>query len=312
MERTNASDASATVPSCDDPLISVVIVTFHSADVVVGCIERIVANTDPIETPYEIIVVDNVDDGRHELQPSPVIDVLRRRTRGLLLLPAPINTGFGGGNNIGAAVARSRYLCLCNPDVRVAQGWARPLVDQLQDPRVGIAAPVLVNPDGSPQEFGQVLLNTGLTLAVGGPDLFPGDWALAIPRDVDYASAAFWMVPRVIFHEVGGFDPTFHPAYWEDVDLALRLDQHGLTTRLVPEVRVTHVKGGSSPASLPAAQRSHTRFIAKWTQRLIEQPSHPRSLAEQLAAVEHAERRSGSAARQRVAPLSRLPDSEHD
>jgi GT2 family glycosyltransferase len=285
---THAKHARAVVPPTDTPLISVIIVSFHSADVIVDCIERLVEVTDPVATPYEVIVVDNVDAASGQRQPSRTTAALRAQTRGVRLCARRSNAGFGGGNNIGADLARGTILCLCNPDVLLPVGWARPLVDALDDPRVGVAAPAFVNPDGSIQELGQVLLDSGLTLAIGGPDLFPGDWSQAFPRPVDYASAALWMIRRDVFRRLGGFSPSFHPAYWEDVDFALRLEQVGMAVWLVPEVRAVHIGGGSAPTDIGIAQRSHATFKEIWAARLHQQPRHPITPAERVAARDRA------------------------
>jgi GT2 family glycosyltransferase len=291
IERTDAQSARVVVPRSDRPRISIVIVTYQTSDVVIDCLERIVATTDPLATPYEVIVVDNVDDEAGHRQPSPTVELLRSTTHGITILPSPLNTGFGGGNNIGAATARGEFLCLCNPDVLLPDGWAPPLLAALEDRTIGVAAPAFVSADGSVQELGQVLLDTGLALAIGGPDLFPDDWNQAFPRPVDYASAALWVLRREVFLEVNGFSPAFHPAYWEDVDLALRLEAHGLSVWLVPEVRVVHIKGGSSPSNMGVAQRSHATFQRIWADRLRQQPEHPRTAAEQEAARDRAARK---------------------
>ena len=59
--------------------------------------------------------------------------------------PAP--NGFGGANNLGASRAAGGFLCFLNPDAIVGPGWFGPLFAALDDPMVGIAAPVLVDAD---------------------------------------------------------------------------------------------------------------------------------------------------------------------
>ena len=51
------------------------------------------------------------------------------------------------------------------------------------------------------------------------------------------------LVDRERFLAIGGFDPLFHPFYYEDVDLGLCAWRRGWTCVVVPEARVTH--GGS-------------------------------------------------------------------
>ena len=121
---------------------------------------------------------------------------------------------------------------------------------------VGIAAPVLVDRDGSLQEAGQLVYDDGCTAAMGGPEVMPGDWGNAFCRDVDYASAACWVVRRDEFLALGGFDERYRPAYFEDVDYAFRVEQSGRRTRLVVDVPVVHEHG--SGASSEAARDRRT------------------------------------------------------
>jgi GT2 family glycosyltransferase len=59
-------------------------------------------------------------------------------------------------------------------------------------------------------------------------------------RDVDYCSGACVLVERRAFDKLGGFDARFAPAYYEDVDLCMRLHQSGLRIVYCPEAVVVH------------------------------------------------------------------------
>jgi GT2 family glycosyltransferase len=252
----------------DAPLVSVVIVTYGTGPIVLEAIEAVERHT---TISYEIVVVDNPpSDGR------PRSSELLRQHSGITLVEAGENLGFSGGNNLGAARARGDVLCFLNPDVIVGPGWIGPLVEALTDPVVGIAAPVLVNPDGSLQEAGQLIYDDGCTAAVGGPEVLSNDWSQAFSRDVDYASAACWVVRRAEFLEMGGFDEAFRPAYFEDADFAVRVEQEGRLTRLVAEVQVVHHHGaGGSTDSAAIAERSRETFRGKWHLVLGERPPRP-------------------------------------
>jgi GT2 family glycosyltransferase len=264
-ELTAAAEPDVVVPPCDRPGVSVVIVT-HGADRdLMDTIRSLVRETPAGE--LELIVVDNPRaDGRSSAR------LLRDVTAGIRLIVNDRNVGFGPANDTGVRLARAPLVCLCNPDIVVPEGWLGPLVRALDDPAVGISAPVLVNADGSLQEAGQLLLDDGNTVAVGGPELFSGDWAQVFTRDVDYASAAFWLLRR---DEYLGFNPKLVPAYFEDVDYALRLEQRGQVVRLVVDRPVTHVHRSSlSSAASTIAERSRDIFRAEWAERLRQQ--HPR------------------------------------
>ena len=207
------------------------------------------------------------------------------------MVEADENLGFSGGNNLGAQHASGEFLCFLNPDVIVGPGWLEPLIAALDDPVVGIAAPVLVDPDGTLQEAGQLVYDDGCTAAVGGPEVMPGDWSNAFSRDVDYASAACWVVRREEFLALGGFDERYRPAYFEDVDYAMRVEQAGRRTRLVVDVPVVHehASGGSGEA-VAIAERSRDTFRSTWASELASRPTRP---DDQWTAIDNRDRLAG-------------------
>src|SRR5205814_1410304 len=84
--------------------------------------------------------------------------MLRAQFPHTLLIEAD-NLGMGAGNNRGLRLLVDRYqpfaLLVLNPDTVVRPGALRALVDFLRHhPRAGIAAPKLLNPDGSLQHAG--------------------------------------------------------------------------------------------------------------------------------------------------------------
>jgi len=258
------------------PKLSIVIVTYGTGPVVLDAIEAVGQFTD---LEHQVIVVDNPpDDGR------PRSAAMLRAVKGITLIEADQNLGFAGGNNLGASLADGDLLCLLNPDVVVGPGWLEPLVAALDDPAVGIAAPILVNPDGSLQEAGQLIYNDGCTAAIGGPEVLTGDWAQAFTRDVDYSSAACWMLCRSDFLDLGGLDVRYRPAYFEDSDFALRVEASGRRTRLVAGVPVVHHHGsGGSANSLTLGEQSRQTFRTVWESRLDDQPHRPQTDCESLA-----------------------------
>jgi GT2 family glycosyltransferase len=53
------------------------------------------------------------------------------------------------------------------------------------------------------------------------------------------------MVKREVFEKVKGFDESFF-MYGEDIDLSLRITQHGYKNYYLGKINVTHLKGGST------------------------------------------------------------------
>jgi GT2 family glycosyltransferase len=245
-----------TLPRVDRPTVSVLMVTYGACDWVERAITALIECTPAV---YELIVVDNgSDDGTRELL---------RTFEGATVIEAPRNLGFGVGTNLAALHARGAFLCLLNSDAIVPPGWLAPLLSHFDaDDRVGAVVPAYVYPDGQLQEAGAIVEADGRVVALGAhgdPDA--ADWRFA--RVAPYGSAACMFVRRRVFEELGGFDPAYGTAYYEDVDLAFRMRAAGLRMVVEPAVRVVHAQGASSAPGDAVARRDSNR--ERFRQRFV-------------------------------------------
>jgi len=267
-------DAVVAAPS---PLISIVVVTYGTGPIVLDALDAVARNTSICR---EVIVVDCLP-----ADPATRTAPLLADRTDIRLFAIDDNLGFAGGNEYGVEQARGEYLCFLNADVIVGPGWLQPLIDALEDPAVGIAAPVFLNADGSLQEAGQLIFSDTFTAPIGGADVMAGDRANLFSRDVDYASAACWVVRRADHVALGGFDRHYHPAYFEDSDYALRVEASGKRTRLVADVPVVHHHGqGSGTRDAAVGQATHARFKRRWAQHLADRAAQPTTSSEAIAA----------------------------
>ena len=67
---------------------------------------------------------------------------------------------------------------------------------------------------------------SGATAQVGTAEKFQDPTKLEFNylREVDHRLAASLMIPAALFAELGGFDPKYAPAYYEDTDLAFKVE----------------------------------------------------------------------------------------
>jgi GT2 family glycosyltransferase len=252
------------VPGIEQPLISVVMVLYGGWEIARRAIAALVENTDPY---FELILIDNAsrDDTATRVDEEVV---------GASVILNETNRGFGVASNQGAEQSRGRYLCLLNSDALVQPGWLGPLLEALEgDPTVGAAVPLLLNEDGSIQEAGCVIDSIGHAHAVGS-DGDPGDFQYRFRREVDFGSAACMVVGRDVFADVGGFDPAYAPAYFEDVDLCFKLRKRGLRTMYEPRSRVVHVRfgSGSFESARNLMEKNRHLFVEQWGDRLAQRP----------------------------------------
>jgi GT2 family glycosyltransferase len=254
------------VPSTDAPVVSIVIVTFNAWEWTERALQAVVANTD---VAYELIAVDNASsDG--------TADALAG-VEGAVVLRNDENRGFGVAAMQGVMRSRAPYVLLLNSDALVEPGYAQPLVEVLdRDADVAAVAARLLHTDGSLQEAGSVLWGDGRADNVGDGDRADAGEYL-FRRDVDYASAACMLVRRSAFLDAGGFDPVYHPAYFEDADLCMRWREQGLRVVYQPRSTAVHKRWASTDMgrARELIARNLPVFLDRWRHVLGERPSRP-------------------------------------
>jgi len=92
---------------------------------------------------------------------------------------------------------------------------------------------------------------------------------------VDYASAACLLLGAEVFRSLDGFDPTYRLAYYEDLDLCMRLWERGLKVVAEPASRVIHLGGKTVTPVVSQALWHHNRsvFLHRWREVLESRPS---------------------------------------
>jgi GT2 family glycosyltransferase len=249
--------------------ISVIIVNWNRSELTLRCIDSVIRFSNDIAC--EIIVVDNGSE-------RPELELLKSRApRSIKIITLVENLFFGEANNIGAEASDAEYILLLNNDVCITQDTLASLLKVFDDELcVGAVAPKFLFPDGRTQEAGAFIWSNGWTFQQGkfGAE-FEDKFKLG-NHPVDYCSAACLLIRRDVFLGVEGFDPLFDPAYFEDVDLALRLKSIGLHTYFCADTVVHHDEHGTSSEIWSSAQlnevtiQNHAKFFNRWRTYLEE------------------------------------------
>ena len=245
----------------DTPEVSVVIPNFNKSDLTRKCLDALWANTNGYR--YEIVVVDNGS------SPDDVQNLVNAGPH-LRLITLAENRYFGDACNTGAEHSKGRCLVFLNNDAFVTPDWLAPLIGVLDGCLdAGAAGPRFIDPDGQLQEAGGFIDETGNSLRVG-------QFKPYHPREeferriVDYCSAACLAVPKWLFAELGSFDPIYNPAYYEDVDLCLKIAAANRFVYYCPESTVIHIKNATSAHIWNAAElrqiieRNRRKFLSRW------------------------------------------------
>lgn len=255
-------------PSETAPTVSVIVPVYGQKAATLHCLASLAR--EPCRCRFEVVVVD-------DRSPDDTLTALRR-IEGLVLVENEVNLGFIGASNAGARAARGRYLCFLNNDTSVTPGWLDHLLSTFErHPSAGLVGARLLFPDGRIQEAGGTVFRDA-SGSHFGRNRWPGRSAFEFVRPVDYVSGACAMVARELFQELGGFDPYYTPAYYEDTDLAFRIRRRGYEVLHQPAARVFHYEGVTHGKDVTKGLKRHQiinrdRFERRWRETLTA--SHP-------------------------------------
>ena len=243
------------------PLVSIIIPTRDQAGLLQTTIDSILQRTD--YDPYEIIVVDNdsrdADALAYLASLRPPCQVHR--------WAHPFN--YSAINNVGVRASRGEQLLFLNNDVEVISAeWLTAMLEYAQFDNVGAVGGKLLYANGTIQHAG-VVLNLGGPAQHAFRDTpreIPGAPRLAdLPRNCSAVTGACLMMRRRLFDELGGFDESLRVVL-NDIDLCLRIREHGYEVVYTPYALLYHYEGASRGRLHPPPDER--RFMARWSSQV--------------------------------------------
>jgi len=200
----------------------------------------------------EIIVVDNNS-------PDDSCAMMKQRFPDVTLIENKENSGFPKGNNIGAEVAKGKYVCILNPDTVVAEDtFTKVLAFAEKQKDLGIVGAKLIDGRGQflPESKRGVPTPWVATTKISGLyKLFPKVaacnryYAQHLKENetgiVEVLVGAFMVMERKLYLDVGGFDEDCF-MYSDDFDLSYTVMKTGRSNYYFPDTSVIHYKGEST------------------------------------------------------------------
>lgn len=249
------------------PRVVAVIINWNGLSDTLECLESLAQVSYP---NLLVLVVDNgsqQDESEAIQKAFPAVTTLRTERNG----------GFTGGNNLGidhALAFKPDYVLLLNNDTVVAENFLEHLVDALEtNPGAGMAAAKIPRHNSAPDDiwyegaeisFDEEALRLGCLAWHGS---YPERATATQPFETPIATACALLVRSEVLRRIGGqnkqyFDDRFF-AYYEDVDLNLRVDKLGLRRVVVPRALVWHKVSRSSGGELSPSVHYYTNRNAK-------------------------------------------------
>jgi N-acetylglucosaminyl-diphospho-decaprenol L-rhamnosyltransferase len=246
-------------------------VTYNSARDIAGLLDSLPAAAAGLT--LRIVVVDNGStDG--------TVGLARADSR-VTCVATGANLGYAGGINVGREHA-GEYgaLLVLNPDAVLEAGALRQMFGALEDPRVGIVAPMLLDSGGRLH----LSLRRAPTLARAIGDGLLGrrvgrrpGWLSEMVREessysrrhaVEWATGAALLISAACDRVVGRWDERFF-LYCEETDYAARARDAGYRIEYLPTARVRHGGAGSGQSSALIALKavSRIRYMEKHRRR---------------------------------------------
>jgi GT2 family glycosyltransferase len=246
-----------------NPVVSIIIPCYGKPLLTLQCLRSIAVN--PPKAAFEVLVVDDASG-------DPDVAFLEQ-VAGLRLEINPSNLGFLKSCNRAATLARGDYLFFLNDDTIVGKDWLDPLIEIFNRyPEAGLAGSKLLFPDGSLQEAGGIIWNTGEAWNYGRGDR-PDRPQYNYVREADYISGCAILIRRNLWNELAGFDERYAPVYCEDSDLAFRIRAVGKKVYYCPFSVIVHLEGATNGTNVTTGAKAHQitnteTFRVRWRETL--------------------------------------------
>lgn len=231
-------------------IVSVIIVHYHVKKELLVCISSILASG--TKNSFEIIVVDN--DEKNEIEKDLELSFPQ-----VTYIKSSQNLGYSTGNNLGAAVAKGKFLFFLNPDTIFSTNVIDPLLKFLtKNKEAGIVAPLLLDKGKNPFVLQGTRELTPLRAVFSISflhKLFPNnpiakkywlsEWDKKTIKEVDVCPGTAFLIAKDLFEKVGRFDENFF-LFFEEFDFCKRVKKLGYTVFIHPEARIIHLWGRST------------------------------------------------------------------
>jgi len=224
-------------------------VSYNTRELTLRALETLLATTR--DMAIEVILWDNAShDGS--------ADAVAVNFPNVTLVRSEKNLGFAAANNAAARQANGEWLLLLNPDTETHDRAIQNLLSfGKAHPQAGIVGGRTLFADGSLNiascwnrmtVWSLFCRATGLSRIFARSETFNpeaiGDWKRDSVREVDIVVGCFFLIPKVLWDQLGGFREKYF-MFGEEIDMCLRAGELGYRPMITPDAEIVHLVGAS-------------------------------------------------------------------
>lgn len=240
--------------------LSILIVNYKTADLVLDCLRTVYRETTGIH--YEVIVVDNASGDNSQ-------EIIQKAYPVVRWIQMSYNSGFARANNEAIRQSNGKIVLLLNSDTLIEDGAIRRCYEEFAGSSYVACGVQLLNVDRTPQISGNYFMKGGLNYLLPLPYL--GHWIkrageifkVAKPNvpdatslvEVDWINGAYLMVKKEAIDRVGLMDEDFF-LYAEEVEWCGRLRKLGKIC-LYGQYHIVHIQGASANESFGSSGKGY-------------------------------------------------------
>ena len=243
--------------------IAVILINYNTSTYTLQCTEKVFEKTNS-KISIEVIVVDNNSDKKDYINLCKNLKDIEN----VKLIKSEVNTGFGGGNNLGFSNSNSKYVLFLNNDAFLMNNCIEICRDLLEkNIHMGLLGAQNYDQHNKPaRSFDH---NKGFRKMIFGRSFLTWMNALEYPDvkkeyfdpiAVNWISGAFMFMRSEDFRKIGCFDSNIF-LYFEEMDLAFRLKKLCKETFLVPNAKIIHIQGQSTSRNKRLSEEGLISFL---------------------------------------------------
>jgi GT2 family glycosyltransferase len=265
--------------------LSVVFVNYRTKEDILCALKTVVADAATSPFKVAVTVVDNSSNSDH------IKEDLEKLFPTVRYIDAGGNVGFGKGNTLGFKAEPARYYFALNRDTLIPEN--KQTLERLirfmdEHPKVGIAGPKLLYPDGRLQyssfrfDFFSILVKPLKHLHAEEKLPFLKRWIDRLQmadfdhnstRPVDWILGAALIARATAVEEVGFFDERYF-MYLEDCDWCHSMWQKGFEVYYIHDIEITHTYERAS-SKVPGLRALFVNKVARihaasWVKYLLK------------------------------------------